>query len=272
MIRLGPVEVVALHHVHAHLAQHQQGAAVLHEFGHGLLAHAARHFDDRADEDLVVAFQRQVADEHAVDLEDVGLQVLEVGERREAGAEYVFVLNVVEGTRGFPSQIQDDPALQLAMPAPDPFPFAEERRLFYVAMTRARKQVRLYTTLGQPSRFLVELAKKGLIKIEPIDGELLEPCPECGRGVLQLRSGPYSEFHGCSRFPACSFTRKVDQSTATPAQPRTRAQRLPTSAKAGDQCPACKQGVIQARNGRHGPFLGCSRFQEGCKATRNLSS
>lgn len=187
-------------------------------------------------------------------------------------AEYVFVLNVVEGTRGFPSQIQDDPALQLAMPAPDPFPFAEERRLFYVAMTRARKQVRLYTTLGQPSRFLVELAKKEHIKIEPIDGEPLEPCPECGRGVLQLRSGPYGDFHGCSSFPACSFKRKVDQSTATPAQPRTRAQRLPASTRAGDQCPACKQGVIQSRNGRHGPFLGCSRFQQGCKSTRNLSS
>ncbi|KAB8198748.1 AAA family ATPase [Lysobacter maris] len=187
-------------------------------------------------------------------------------------AEYVFVLNVVEGTRGFPSQIQDDPALQLAMPAPDPFPFAEERRLFYVAMTRARKQVRLYTTLGQPSRFLVELAKKEHIKIEPIDGEALEPCPECGRGVLQLRSGPYGDFHGCSRFPACTFKRKVDQVTATTAQPRPRAQKLPTSTKAGDQCPACKRGVIQSRNGRHGPFLGCSRFQEGCKASRNLSA
>lgn len=163
-------------------------------------------------------------------------------------AEYVFVLNVVEGTRGFPSQIQDDPALQLAMPAPDPFPFAEERRLFYVAMTRARKQVRLYTTLGQPSRFLVELAKKEHIKIEPIDGVALEPCPECGRGVLQLRSGPYGDFHGCSRFPACTFKRKVDQGTATPAQPKTRAQRLPASTKVGDQCPACRRGVIQSRN------------------------
>jgi len=184
-------------------------------------------------------------------------------------AEYVFVLNVVEGTRGFPSQIQDDPALQLAMPAPDPFPFAEERRLFYVAMTRARKQVRLYTTLGQPSRFLVELAKKEHIKIELIDGEALEPCPECGRGVLQLRSGPYGDFHGCSRFPACTFKRKVDQGTATPAQPRTRAQRLPANTKPGDQCPMCKRGVIQSRTGRNGPFLGCSRFREGCRATGN---
>ncbi|EMT5437092.1 UvrD-helicase domain-containing protein [Stenotrophomonas maltophilia] len=187
-------------------------------------------------------------------------------------AEYVFVLNVVEGTRGFPSQIQDDPALQLAMPAPDQFPFAEERRLFYVAMTRARKQVRLYTTLGQPSRFLVELAKKEHIRIEPIDGEALEPCPECGRGVLQLRSGPYGDFHGCSRFPACTFKRKVDQGAATPPQPRTQAQRLPANTRAGDQCPVCRRGVIQSRNGRNGPFLGCSRFREGCKATRNLSS
>ena len=187
-------------------------------------------------------------------------------------ADYVFVLNVVEGTRGFPSQIQDDPALQLAMPAPDPFPFAEERRLFYVAMTRARKQVRLYTTLGQPSRFLVELAKKKYIKIVPIDGEALEPCPECGCGVLQLRSGRYGDFYGCSRFPACTFKRKVDQWTATPAQPSPRAQRLPASTKAGDQCPMCKRGVIQSLTGRNGPFLGCSRYREGCRATRNLSS
>ncbi|RYY23972.1 MAG: helicase IV [Sphingomonadales bacterium] len=186
-------------------------------------------------------------------------------------AEYIFILNVVEGTRGFPSQIQDDPALQLAMPAPDPFPVAEERRLFYVAMTRARRQVRIYTTLGQPSRFLVELAKKEQLKIEPIDGEPLEPCPECGRGILQLRSGSYGEFNGCSRFPACEFKRKVGQNTPSKTKPKPRTQRLPDSAKSGDQCPACRRGVIQSRNGRHGPFLGCSRFQDGCKATRNLS-
>src|SRR5690606_1290046 len=109
-------------------------------------------------------------------------------------AEYVIVLNVIQGTRGFPSQIQDDPALQLAMPAPDPYPFAEERRLFYVAMTRARKQVRFYTVLGQPSQFLVELVKAGHLKIEPVDGETLEPCPQCGSGVLQLRGGKFGSF------------------------------------------------------------------------------
>lgn len=74
--------------------------------------------------------------------------------------------------------------------------------------------------MSQPSRFLAELAKKEHLKIEPIDGEALELCPECGRGVLQLRLGPYRGFHGRSHFAACTFQRKVDQGTATPAQPK----------------------------------------------------
>lgn len=184
-------------------------------------------------------------------------------------AEYVFVLNLVQGTRGFPSQIQDDPALQLAMPAPDPYPYAEERRLFYVAMTRARKQVRFYTTLGQPSQFLVELVKGDHLKIEPVDGEPLEACPNCGNGVLQLRGGEYGAFHGCSRFPACDYKRTADQAEGHRARPAGRTSRLPDSVTTGDQCPVCRRGLIQQKNGRNGPFLGCSRYREGCRATGN---
>lgn len=184
-------------------------------------------------------------------------------------AEYVFVLNVVQGTRGFPSQIQDDPALQLAMPAPDPYPFAEERRLFYVAMTRARKQVRFYTTLGQPSQFLVELVKAEHIKIDPVDGEQLEACPKCGNGVLQLRGGQYGAFYGCSRFPACDFKRRAAQEEGRPPPRTGGAQRIRVPVKSGDQCPVCRRGTIQEKNGRNGPFLGCSRYREGCRATAN---
>ncbi len=185
-------------------------------------------------------------------------------------AEYVVVLNVIQGTRGFPSQIQDDPALQLAMPAPDPYPFAEERRLFYVAMTRARKQVRFYTVLSQPSQFLVELVRAEHLKIEPVDGEILELCPQCGSGVLQLRKGQFGAFLGCSRFPACDFKRRATREEGQGARCAGRAARLPATAKAGDQCPICRRGIIQAKNGRNGPFLGCSRYREGCRATGNL--
>lgn len=185
-------------------------------------------------------------------------------------AEYVFVLNVVQGTRGFPSQIQDDPALQLAMPAPDPYPYAEERRLFYVAMTRARKQVRFYTALSQPSQFLVELVKAKHIRIDPVDGEPLEACPRCGNGALQLRGGQYGAFHGCSRFPACDYKRRISQKEGKPHQRMGRSQKIRLPIKSGDQCPVCRLGTIQERNGRNGPFLGCSRYREGCRATANI--
>lgn len=203
-------------------------------------------------------WQEQFGDRLAIDFKTAhGSKGLE--------AEYVFVLNVLQGTHGFPSQIQDDPALQLAMPAPDPFPFAEERRLFYVAMTRARKQLRFYTTLAQPSQFLVELVKSDHLKIEPVDGEGVEPCsrPDCG-GVMVPRSG--GAFLGCSRFPACDCTRSLDPDDGV----IRRAQRLAPGVVVGQACPVCNEGVIQKKNGRNGPFLGCSRYRDGCRATGNI--
>ena len=181
-------------------------------------------------------------------------------------AEYVFVLNVLQGTHGFPSQIQDDPALQLAMPAPDLYPFAEERRLFYVAMTRASKQVRFYTTLAQPSQFLIELVKRNQLVIEPLDGEGVEPCarPGCG-GVMVPRSD--GSFLGCSRFPACNQKRKLTDPAIV-----QRSQRITVPVVAGQTCPVCEKGVIQEKNGNYGPFYGCSRYREGCKATANIPS
>lgn len=173
-------------------------------------------------------------------------------------AEYVFVLNVVQGPRGFPSQIQDDPALQLAMPVPDSYPFAEERRLFYVAMTRARKQVHFYTTLGQPSQFLVELVKAGHLTIEPVDGAALDACPKCGNGVLQLRDGQYGAFQGCSRFPACDYKRNAGARGGAVPAARRGAPRIQVPVKPGDRCPVCRRGTIREKNGRNGPFLGCS--------------
>lgn len=187
-----------------------------------------------------------------------------------AEAEYVFVLNMLQGTRGFPSQIQDDPALQMAMPAPDSYPFAEERRLFYVAMTRARKQVRFYTTLAQPSQFLVELVKNQHLKIETVDGVQLDPCPQCEQGVLILRSGKRGSFKGCSRFPACDFTRDVSKSDGiAPSHTEGDSQRIRGTVKAGDQCPVCRRGVIQQKNGRNGVFLACTNYPR-CKATASI--
>ncbi|WP_167649710.1 topoisomerase DNA-binding C4 zinc finger domain-containing protein [Polymorphobacter fuscus] len=114
-----------------------------------------------------------------------------------------------EGPKGFPSQIQDDSLLQIPMPAPDPFPMAEERRLFYVALTRARREVWIYTGLDQVSRFLIEMETDGCIAIEAVDGERAVYCPTCRVGTLKKISGRYGEFRGCSNYPRCRHTSKL---------------------------------------------------------------
>lgn len=184
-------------------------------------------------------------------------------------AEYVFVLNVIEGTKGFPSQIQDDPALQMAMPAPDPYSFAEERRLFYVAMTRARKQVRFYTVNGRPSQFLVELMKSDELTIMAVEGEGGEPCPKCGRGILVLRSGSYGQFHSCSRIAQCDYKKSLGSrgSAQAPAAPRASTR---VKATAGQQCPQCRRGVMRQKQGQYGMFLGCSEYPK-CRTTSPMN-
>ena len=143
------------------------------------------------------------------------------------------------------------------MPAPDAFPFAEERRLFYVAMTRARRQVRFFTVNGKPSQFLVELAKSKDIVIEAMDGEAAEPCPKCLRGVLVLRRGPYGEFQSCSRLAQCDFKRNLGTtgSSIVASKPKV-------VAKAGDACPVCRRGRMVEKRGRYGRFLSCSRWPD----------
>ncbi len=133
-------------------------------------------------------------------------------------AEYVYVLGLVEGRKGFPSQIEDDPILGLAMPDADTFPMAEERRLFYVALTRASRQVRLYTSLDKPSRFITELVANEQLLIQPVDGEAVETCPKCQAGVLRVRKSEFGAFHGCSRYAVgCDFKRAIVDDGVSPA-------------------------------------------------------
>lgn len=72
-------------------------------------------------------------------------------------ADHVIVLGLQEGRHGFPAADTDHPLLQLLRPKPENYPHAEERRLFYVALTRARHQVHLLADRQRPSIFYTEL-------------------------------------------------------------------------------------------------------------------
>ena len=85
---------------------------------------------------------------------------------------------------GFPSTKEDDPLLRLALPEGDDYPHAEERRLFYVALTRARDSVLLIARSGRESEFVTELISDGVYPVlgDHEAGEAPETCPHAAEG------------------------------------------------------------------------------------------
>lgn len=125
--------------------------------------------------------------------------------------DYVLVPRMVSGMYGFPSEVVDDPVLSIVMSESDRFPHGEERRLFYVALTRARKRATLVTVQSRESAFVTELLKDGrLVESDLSTAQPVVVCPSCGHGSLVPRSGPYGHFFGCSRFPACRHTQEAE--------------------------------------------------------------
>lgn len=101
------------------------------------------------------------------------------------GYDNVILINMFEGKFGFPCQIEDDPIIKLVTYEDNSMPFAEERRLFYVAMTRTKNRVYIAAPKNRPSRFLVELIKDFHIpSTEEINMQVVDlfnlRCPVCG--------------------------------------------------------------------------------------------
>ena len=96
---------------------------------------------------------------------DLKIRFLTVHQSKGLESDYVIILNNREAKLGFPAHVKDPPlktelikiAEELRL---DQVSVNEERRLFYVALTRAKKQVILLTVDGKESSFIKELRRK----------------------------------------------------------------------------------------------------------------
>jgi len=119
-------------------------------------------------------------------------------------ADNVILVNCNQGAYGFPSLIEDDPILDFVLSKSETYPFAEERRLFYVAMTRARMKMYVLYDQKRPSPFIGEF----LLRIER--GSYL--CPRCLEGkMVAIKDGQttngeaYRSFVCSNRESGCDF-------------------------------------------------------------------
>jgi DNA helicase-4 len=88
-----------------------------------------------------------------------GLRVRTIHDSKGLEADFVVVAGLVSGDRGFPSEMRDNSMLDLVLASSAADPDAEERRLFYVAVTRARRHVHLVANAAQPSAFALEIQR-----------------------------------------------------------------------------------------------------------------
>ncbi|WP_292148399.1 UvrD-helicase domain-containing protein [Mesorhizobium sp.] len=138
-------------------------------------------------------------------------------------ADYTVLLDVSEGNYGVPSRIEDDELLNIVIPRPETFAYAEERRLFYVALTRASRGVYMITNRRQPSRYIRELCEiaSDEVRFETIDGAALSQCPACLVGQLvERRNKNGAVFRGCSQFPDCKHGEPVAADRGSRSRPR----------------------------------------------------
>jgi DNA helicase IV len=179
-------------------------------------------------------------------------------------ADHVILLNADSGRTGFPSEIADDPLLSLVSPEAEPFENAEERRVMYVAMTRARHTLTLLASASRTSAFVSELRAEPEYGIVSGTADDAEPhvCGECGGRLLPVPARNERIWYRCEHkqlcgnfVPTCSECEK-----GMPSRDSSDSDATCSCGKTFPACPTCSDGWLVERAGRYGRFLGCVRY------------
>ena len=123
-------------------------------------------------------------------------------------ADFVIINNMRSGQKGFPSEMEDDPILKLVTDRPpqEGIQKPEERRLFYVALTRARYKVFIIADALLISSFINEISKSPYVSIVKDEKFELMDCYKCNAGkmILFQNSIDQSMFFSCQNQPICN--------------------------------------------------------------------
>jgi len=183
-------------------------------------------------------------------------------------ADYVVVLGVESGS--FPSAKENDELIDLVLPQKESYLYAEERRLFYVALTRAKHFVYVLFDSDQGSPFLAEINKYGN---KLVDNKLAKSftkwhCPSCKSGTLKALQTRYEKiFYKCTLAPACDTTMNACKHCNSPMQTNAKGFRFCLGCGEVELgCLRCGMGTMVARlenDPNRETFYGCNRFRRG---------
>jgi len=210
----------------------------------------------------------------AHDYPELDIRFMTVHASKGLETDHVVILRTSSERLGFPSEIVDDPLLDLVLPQPEKFDHAEERRLFYVAMTRARKSVTVLADRQKPSVFARELVEKpdyGAVLLGEA-GVAEHRCGECAGRMLAQTSKNGRPYFQCEHRYLCGEMLwpcdacGKDLPVAQDSKPGTL---VCTCGAEFPACPECSDGWLVERKGKWSKFLGCIKYPD-CTGTRSI--
>lgn len=190
-----------------------------------------------------------------IPIPELEIDFLSVHKSKGLEADNVILLNFKNDKLGFPNQIADDKILNLVLTNAGDFKFAEERRLFYVAITRTKNRIFILTDNKNPSLFFKEFSESNsvcFVSIKKNTNENQTNCPFCKTGNLLKVEHDGKYFVGCSNFPKCKYTLRDATILFNPKK-----------------CPSCG-GFLIKRKGKKGHwFSGCTNYPY-CEYTEQI--
>ncbi len=182
-------------------------------------------------------------------------------------ADHVIILGADNARMGFPSMIVDDPLLGLISPEAEPFANAEERRVMYVAMTRARSTVTIMASEARPSTFVTELLNNPAYDVaSPREAqERTHTCQQCGGRLLYMPGQDGPGWYRCEHVKLCGNRMSACPSCGVGLPLRQAEGAEQTCSECGavqTPCPSCADGWLVERHGKYGAFMGCVRFPD----------
>lgn len=212
---------------------------------------------------------------------DVNIEYRTVHQSKGLECDNVILINLKNWKAGFPNKMVDDPVLNFVKRNGDSFSYAEERRLFYVALTRTKNNVYLLAPYFKSSMFVQELKTDANVELLNLEHNRLETlkniekngeryviptklkCPVCKTGVVLLESfwnkGKLNRVLKCSHNMAPPFNRCNWEGGYYGSE----LEDLDDI----EYCPSCDGILIKRYRHSDGhPFLGCTNFRKtGCR-------
>ncbi|MEE0267207.1 MAG: UvrD-helicase domain-containing protein [Bacteroidales bacterium] len=184
-------------------------------------------------------------------------------------AENVIIINAKDNVYGFPSKVEDDPILKLVVSYDDSYNYAEERRLFYVALTRTKNRVFIITPKNKPSEFIKELLNEPhnypnvtlngeLSSLTTNDSEVKNKCPKCGY-PMQLK---WNKNYGLKLW-ICTNDQEICGFMTNDKREKEMSIH---------KCDWCKDGYLIVKSHNNNFFLGCTNYKNdnsGCNRSIN---